>query len=42
MTAAKEVSIAEYEALCLSLDRTRLHKRLNEAKSALQIRYRIL
>jgi hypothetical protein len=36
----KEISIAEYEALCLSLDKARLQARLKNAKSLLQLRYR--
>jgi hypothetical protein len=39
-TMVTEISHAEYEALCLSLDKTRLRKRLNEAKASLQMRYR--
>lgn len=35
-----EVSHNEYEALCLSLDKVRLRKRLNEAKAVLRLRYR--
>lgn len=35
-----EVSRNEYDALCLSLDKVRLRKRLNEAKSVLMLRYR--
>lgn len=35
-----EVSSNEFDALCLSLDKTRLRKRLNEARSILVLRYR--
>lgn len=40
MTVAKEVSVNEYEAICLSLDKTRLKRRLLDAKSTLKMRYR--
>ena len=40
MTLAKEVSLAEYDALCLSLDKARLQARLKDAKSLLHLRYR--
>ncbi len=39
-TKVTEVSQNEFDALCLSLDKTRLRKRLNDAKSVLQLRYR--
>ena len=40
MTDVTEVSSNEYDALCLSLDKVRIRKRLNEAKSVLQLKYR--
>ena len=40
MAEAREVSLNEFEALCLSLGEVRLHKRLNEAKSLLHLKYR--
>jgi|ERR1035438_5238474 hypothetical protein len=39
---AIEVSQNEYDALCLSLNKTRLRKRLNETKSVLKAEYRKL
>ena len=39
-TPAIEVSQNEYDALCLSLNKTRLCKRLNETKSVLTAEFR--
>lgn len=36
----EQISSNEFKALCLSLDKARLRKRLNEAKAVLQMRYR--
>lgn len=40
VTEITEVSSNEFDALCLSLDKTRLKKRLNEAKSTLKTEFR--
>lgn len=40
MTTVTEISSNEFDALCLSLDKARLRKRLSAAKAALKPEYR--